>query len=326
MVACCPIIAAMVAGSMCSDFMDSIHKQRRAEARTVKPLPPRTAREARISLDDSTPPPTSRTHGDRGFRKILPMRYGPASKLPFVNSQSTSPFFRLPFELREVIYTLLLANFAIYPIKRSGVAPPSLLSRVPAAKMRHVRYKRNRDRDGRVVSMSSQGWIARYMADRERPARVGVEGEGGSMVDLLLCCRRVYGEAVDVVYARNVFHFYYVEDLMDFVSGVPVRRMERMECVTVHYWAEMEWLKSVEVLVTVLDGLRGLRRLELKVEGPWGEERGLVELIERVRGDVMVEVELRRCTKELLRNLEECTRENLRVVNSSNVRLNEEDG
>ena len=260
--------------------------------------------------------------GRSGFRRIMPMRYGGGSSKRVVNSQSTSLLFRLPFEIREMIYANLLTNFAIYPIKRSSTPPSNLLSPVPPAKMRHVRYKHNRDpRTRSPISMSTHGWIAHYLRDRERPPPVGFEGEGGSLVDVLVVCRRVYGEAVEMVYARNVFHFYYMEDLADFVASVPRRRAGRIAAVTMHYWAEMEWFRGTEGLVR---GLGGLKRLDVKVEGPWGEEGGLVEMIQRVGEDVVVEVELRRCTKGLLRRLGECRRENLRVVNSTNVRLKED--
>lgn len=294
------------------------------KAKRVKARP--RQRESRLSLDSGE----AVVHS--GFRRIQPMRYATdlIHKKPTLNDQQGVAFFSLPIEVREMIYREILADFSIYIIKRNTDRSSNIVVHPANAKMRHVKYKHNRD--GRsVVSKTDNLWIMWYVNDPKCVPQAQSQGTRGSLLPFLQSCRRVYIEAIDMLYNGNTFHFYHEDDLHDFRATILKKRAERIGGLVLHC---IHPLARALDSVRLLEGFRGLRRLEIKIERNgsgysrrkyMGEcEDDLMAMVEAWKGGVSFEVELRWCTKRMLRMLAQCKKDNFKLVNSSGLRLEPE--
>lgn len=123
--------------------------------------------------------------------------------------QLASPFFKLPPELRQKIYRLLLSRREIHIDVRYtalGTAAPHSTrgaSFEPADRWRWRASTCHRHPDAQPI-LDRCGWGG------PPPTACGVFdtpcGIGREALGLLLCCRLAYREAVQVLYAENTFH------------------------------------------------------------------------------------------------------------------------
>lgn len=139
----------------------------------------------------------------------LPSPRRPITPTPPDPQFPSSPFFRLPPELRQQIYRLLLSGREIHIDMRYTAAETTTPHSTRGASIDPDRRWRWR------ASTCHRHPDAQPLADRcgwggPPPTACGLFdtpcGIGREALGLLLCCRLAYREAVAVLYAENTFH------------------------------------------------------------------------------------------------------------------------
>ncbi|RJE27153.1 hypothetical protein PHISCL_00506 [Aspergillus sclerotialis] len=199
---------------------------------------------------------------------------------PEAASQSQSPFFRLPLELREIIYKQVLGDSNIH-IKNGK-------------SLRHLRCK--------CTSCPGIGYYFYYGSTWKKPWECDgtkYDYDGDRLpVSLLRSCRRVYTEAIDLLYSSNIFSFRDANTLQRFLCSMPSQRKELI--TTIHMDLPFECTKGLDTILREetwdeLVSLPSLRNMEFRMHSsPNGPEdtRRLVEIkpIERLRQNKNLEV------------------------------------
>lgn len=129
-------------------------------------------------------------------RALSPDRLEPDQRY---SSQGQSPFFELPQEIRNLIYRHFLTGLEIEIISASaeGRAPPDAgnHTRLEFASIR---------RDG--INYQASVWRQQVQGSCKETAGRGIRFIAGfSIVSFLRSCRRVYAEAIPILYGENVF-------------------------------------------------------------------------------------------------------------------------
>ncbi|KAH6838488.1 hypothetical protein B0I37DRAFT_239679 [Chaetomium sp. MPI-CAGE-AT-0009] len=141
----------------------------------------------------------------------LPYPRRPITPTPAHPQQPTSPFFRLPPELRHQIYLLVLAGREIHLDMRYTAAETSTPHSTAGASLNSARRWHWRastcHRHPAAQPLADRcGWggpppTACHLFSGVTPCGVGPE-----VLALLCACRLAYREVVDVLYAANTFH------------------------------------------------------------------------------------------------------------------------
>ncbi|KAK4165604.1 hypothetical protein QBC43DRAFT_315516 [Cladorrhinum sp. PSN259] len=183
----------------------------------------------------------------------LPTLPTPRRPLTAVNTdpQLTSTFFRLPPEIRQQIYRLLLSGRTFHFDMRYTSTEASTPHSTKGAQFgvdKAWRWRANtchRHPDASVVSdRCSWGGPSPTACDQfSTPCGVGPE-----VMSFLLCCRLAYREAVQVIYAENTFHITAGALLLYNSSLLPVERSSAITSLVYTCTVETVWDHAPEHL------------------------------------------------------------------------------
>lgn len=117
-----------------------------------------------------------------------------------------------------------------------------------------------------------------------------------SMVPLLLTCRYIYSEAIEVLYTTNTFHFLRPRDLIAFARSVPPQHVNLIRSVKLYVNPISTRLdEQYGAVCPILKRLPKLRELRLLIapssmtQDMWKEhEASLLEPIKRFDGELLV--------------------------------------
>ncbi|TGO26260.1 hypothetical protein BPAE_0063g00290 [Botrytis paeoniae] len=140
--------------------------------------------------------------------------------------QGGSTFFGLlPSEVRMEIYKWVLGGRVLHIIRRKD-------------KLGHVVCKCDR-RDSDVGTREEDACIVAGCRGVKIPGGSGVHervGEGsGSLLQLLQVCRRIYSEAISLLYSTNTFNFDSMEAFISFSNEILPRRFDSITSVTLDF-------------------------------------------------------------------------------------------
>ncbi|OIW34317.1 hypothetical protein CONLIGDRAFT_626347 [Coniochaeta ligniaria NRRL 30616] len=159
--------------------------------------------------DDEPEPAEPPSHGHAlASLPNLPSPRRPITPIP-ANPQLESTFFKLPPELRQQIYRLLLSGRTLHIDMRYTAAEtstPHSTKGVHLSPTRRWRWRASTcHRHPSAQAISDRcGWGGpppTACDEHSTPCGIGKEALG-----LLLCCRLAYREAVQILYAENTFH------------------------------------------------------------------------------------------------------------------------
>ncbi|KAK4143111.1 uncharacterized protein C8A04DRAFT_12616 [Dichotomopilus funicola] len=226
---------------------------------------------------------------------------------------NTFPFLLLPPELRNTIYRLVLTHPRAHPSDHGreihidmaySAAETSTPHSTAGARLHGNRRwiwrasscHRHPDYPELVDRCAIGGGGPRACAGNGLGGTCGV---GKEVLGLMMSCRTVYREVVDIVYAENTFHIgtgalvLYTEKLLVRERAAAVRSLVvRLTLKTVwdyadeHLGIDLGLLAYEKLIGRIPDGFPGLRRLVVCVEGKL--ERGSVVL----RGSYVTRAEL----------------------------------
>ncbi|KAH6624118.1 hypothetical protein B0J18DRAFT_168535 [Chaetomium sp. MPI-SDFR-AT-0129] len=235
---------------------------------------------------------------------------------------NTFPFLLLPPELRNTIYRLVLTHPRAHPSDHGreihidmaySAAETSTPHSTAGARLhgnrrwiwrasschRHPDYPELVDRC--AIGGGGPRACGLFVGDADGSGNGlgGTCGVGKEVLGLMMCCRTVYREVVDIVYAENTFHIgtgalvLYTEKLLVRERAAVIRSLVvRLTLKTAwdyadeHLGIDLGLLAYEKVIGRIPDGFPGLRRLIVCVEGKL--ERGSVVL----RGSYVTRAEL----------------------------------
>ncbi|KAJ0422009.1 hypothetical protein BJY00DRAFT_94417 [Aspergillus carlsbadensis] len=280
--------------------------------RSLTPPPP----ESPSSESLSTPISLSPQHGKKPSRLRylkLPSLVSNSTRTPDANTrqitcnaQSNSPLFTLlPRELRDIIYTELLAprHATLHIISdQHGPRSESRLVTIPC-------YERRTD----IPAWDHRCWVSRREAERkhEIPKGNGVvklgkhRGRGVVRIQLevLRVCRRVYTEALPILYEKNTFALRSSSTISALPQHILPARLNSIRSIhfstraiftaltnSVAAYPVPEWsFNTTASWLTawgVLASMSGLRELVVTLDAEWGYdlERTIPWLLGPMRG------------------------------------------
>ncbi|TGO68339.1 hypothetical protein BOTNAR_0026g00260 [Botryotinia narcissicola] len=140
--------------------------------------------------------------------------------------QGGSTFFGLlPSEVRMEIYKWVLGGRVLHIVRRKD-------------KLSHVVCKSDR-RDLDAGTREEDACIVAGCRGVKIPGGSGVHeiiGEGsGSLIPLLQVCRRIYSEAISLLYSTNTFNFDSMESFTSFSNEILPRRFDSITSVTLDF-------------------------------------------------------------------------------------------
>ncbi|KAL3457136.1 hypothetical protein BJX64DRAFT_25495 [Aspergillus heterothallicus] len=175
------------------------------------------------------------------------------TKARATSTQEQSPFFRLPSELRQIIYRHVLVPDAPIHVRRTH----RRLCSTPCKGLPHSQNCAQR--------MAEDGTVARRLLD-EPPRQ-------DTVLPLLRTCRRICSEAADLIYTANVLHFEDLATLAIFPQCVTPARLSSIRHVRLDLFPLKDGIRLAEVQtgwqsgIDALAAMHGL--LELTVRIPW---------------------------------------------------------
>jgi hypothetical protein len=161
-----------------------------------------------------------------------------------LNPQLGSTFFKLPAEIRQEIYRLVISNRVIHMDMRytsvETTTPHSTKGAVFATQRRwRWRASTCHREPGAPVSNDTCGWGGpppTACDKHDTPCGVGAE-----VLGLLLCCRLGYREAVEVLYGENTFHISTGALLLYTDRLLPVERSSSITSLIYYLTPESMW-------------------------------------------------------------------------------------
>ncbi|KAL3419892.1 hypothetical protein PVAG01_08391 [Phlyctema vagabunda] len=179
------------------------------------PLPPRRKRALTLPLPQSIPGIA------RGFRLHMQK----------TDDQTMAPFFRLPKELRRLIYEEVLA----------GGARNRVIHILP--KFGRFGHWRCRMQHGHTLcDPEGTQCLAAWLAYKTRifhrfNAGIFELKTDDGILPFLMTCRAVYSEGIEVLYSRNVFHFYDPGDIRYFERKTLPQRLNSIHSIMLDWGA-----------------------------------------------------------------------------------------
>ncbi|KAH7333464.1 hypothetical protein BKA65DRAFT_507870 [Rhexocercosporidium sp. MPI-PUGE-AT-0058] len=263
-------------------------RKKKGEPSPPKPLPPRSRRLTvgeipSPSLEVVVPhPPEDRTqNASRGNLSRLANRFNffnfnstkpePSSDpLPLppptiAHPQEVSPIFLLPTELRLQIYTLVLGNRNIH----LGLETEDDNRHSPYLRHYHCKY----GRQDLFIDPWHDCWSPRGGRPKDPVQKI---------LSLLLTCRRVYSEAIDLLYSANTFqleNLHLVKHLHTLVLPQRLQAMQRLVLILRFDRFplapnEMEDNELSQAMVwKTLSEMKGLREVHLHLQAAETDDR-----------------------------------------------------
>ncbi|KAE9362594.1 hypothetical protein N431DRAFT_358358 [Stipitochalara longipes BDJ] len=141
----------------------------------------------------------------------LSSRSGKAKREKQTIWQNASPFFNLPLELRRQIYEEAIAGYTLHIFTLDAYR-----------RMAHTRCK--------TASLPLDSAPCQCTFLSRQP---GVADEWGnvSLLALLMSCRRIYSEAIEILYSKNTFAFSSMAPLISHILNIPPQRVAVMRDV-----------------------------------------------------------------------------------------------
>ncbi|KAF7899835.1 hypothetical protein EAF00_004171 [Botryotinia globosa] len=143
----------------------------------------------------------------------------------FFGQGGSTIFGLLPSEVRMEIYTWVLGGRVLHIVRRED-------------KLNHVVCKSDR-RDLDAGTREEDACIVAGCRSVKIPGGSGVHeiiGEGsGSLIQLLQVCRRIYSEAISLLYSTNTFNFDSMESFISFSNEILPRRFDSITSVTLDF-------------------------------------------------------------------------------------------
>ncbi|PGH09180.1 hypothetical protein GX51_00934 [Blastomyces parvus] len=261
----CPVIACMYGYSACQTcyfrHAEAKEHSRLITEASIPSLPKRRARN--LSLSASTP----RSSPHSPFVPIPPMLYGPKSQDGKLDAQASSPLFKLSAELRQMIYGEVLSGheFAIMRIRSCPVAKQgSAKGKAQPGRLSHVEY--SAESEGGRKFIQNPPWLRRYfgiVGICPSPLNFEPNVPGEKLLPLVKSCRRIYLEAIDLLYTSNTFHFYHEDDFLAFSRAVLPQRMEKITSIHLHYFPDYYTIAPNPQLAPVIPTMGNLRLLDI---------------------------------------------------------------
>ncbi|KAH8904985.1 hypothetical protein BR93DRAFT_881040 [Coniochaeta sp. PMI_546] len=198
------------------------------------------------------------------------------------NPQLTSRFFKLPPELRQQIYRLLLSGRDFHIDMRYTAAETATPHSTKGVQLGSRRWRWrastcHRHPDAQAIS-DRCGWGGpppTACDEYDTPCGIGKEA-----LSLLLCCRLAYREAVQILYAENTFHTNTGALLLFTDRLLPPERSSAITSLIYHVTSESVLTYAEEHLdlhpgmpayMTLLSRIPkafpGLKRLQLIIDG-----------------------------------------------------------
>ncbi|KAL2828085.1 hypothetical protein BJY01DRAFT_261641 [Aspergillus pseudoustus] len=226
------------------------------------------------------PPPPKKSSKSRTTKPSSPQKTDP---------QNQSPFFRLPREIRDLIYDeIFIFPTTIHLAYVGGRTRKfrSFLCKVPEEN------QLERTREGTLCYRcrgvlrhpqcsprdSKQGWIVRVSPTKDERRDVRA-------VAMLRSCRRVYTETIDKLYARNAFYIENPRTLLELPTYVPQTRLSsfRTLCLESPVYTNAVSMTSNPIpkwkeVIKALEKLDGLADLCVILRPVYGFEGEIDEL------------------------------------------------
>ncbi|KAG4030899.1 hypothetical protein MFRU_010g00330 [Monilinia fructicola] len=222
----------------------------------------------------------------------------------FFGQGGSKLFERLPKEVRLEIYRWVLGEKVLHIVRRKDG-------------LGHVVCQCDRDSETGEIS-EEDGCIVAGCRGVKIPGGSGVHeriGEGsGGLIQLLQVCRRIYSEAIPLLYATNTFNFDSLESLISFSNEILPRRFDSIISLslslnfsTSHIFNESSCnnLPRWERTWMIIGSMKSLKSLEATIIWPrkipaWSHELRLLEPLKMVAwlGKEGFEVRLRELSRE----------------------------
>jgi hypothetical protein len=128
-------------------------------------------------------------------------------------SQSQSPFFKLPLELRQSIYRDVLGNSNIHVVSRKA-----------GQLLRHTRCKCASCPGSAFFFEQGTTWRREWTCDG---CKYDMDGDR-LPAELLRTCRKIYSEAIDGLYSSNTFSFRDPKTFQKFATALLPQRLAQL--------------------------------------------------------------------------------------------------
>ncbi|KAI1764379.1 hypothetical protein GGR53DRAFT_321970 [Hypoxylon sp. FL1150] len=241
-------------------------KDIRAERSKGSILDRKTADESRLIPDPSSPPEVEQRFG--WVPQQLAAGLG-LSRVRFYSDQSLSPLFKLPIELRLAIWEYVVGGNEVTIVRT-------------VAKIAHVVLPR----DGERLELAEwDNWSFWGPVGREKRYKGGYALSAVDLLAMLRSCKRLYIEALPVLYGRNTFEFQTMESFYRFLLQSPTTGLQSIRSIKIawngfSYWQnfekpvdpgtgeELDHDKSWREICSVISTMKSLRELRLHT---WNE-------------------------------------------------------
>lgn len=229
-----------------------------------------------------------------------------------VDQQLPSPLFKLPPEIRELLYRHIFLDGATTQHLSTifGIPGSICVNRSPCVPMKDEDFLRDSyaQRGSPVLDSKTMKVLAGnrlrnghmrcgILMEQKVPHRRRLQGP----TNFLLTCRRIYHEAVAVLYS---FHFAYQRQLLNFLEYSRSGTLDRVQAVE-FIWLDVEKDpgKLFQLICGRLANLRNLQQLKIVFDSPLQKdalvlsERQL-EMLSWIRQPSRFEVQLRNVSVE----------------------------
>ncbi|PGH29079.1 hypothetical protein GX50_08173 [[Emmonsia] crescens] len=249
------------------------HFNRQITEASVPALPKRRSRSLSLTPSGSQP-----LLPRNPLVPIHPMRYGQKPQAGKLDDQASTAFFKLSPELRQMIYREVLSghDFAIMRIRSCPEAKRgNVKGKAKPGKLSHLKYSAESEQQQQSIQHPS--WLRRYfgiVGIRPSPLNADFEPNvpGEELLPLVKSCRRIYLEAIDLLYSSNTFHFYHEDDFLAFSSAILPQRINEITLIHLHFFPDYYSILSCSQIPTIVSAMKNLRRLEISFRTILGKQ------------------------------------------------------
>ncbi|KAF2835651.1 hypothetical protein M501DRAFT_997793 [Patellaria atrata CBS 101060] len=287
-IVCSPLVCYYTIEVLLEDVIDKkkreaakVRRREKKEHRERVPVPLPGVRPRRLSLPLCEPPVEAQPNEKRPIH-VLPIRRKNVRQPAIVQTtldQLQSPLFNtLPAEIRVLIYQYAIGNQTLHIThlnKRLGhIVCMNTSSQKQFGVRRHFCWG---------YETESKEFIN---GDPELFSNTMGEGfttpsSTGSLLSLLKSCRRVYSEAISILYTRNIFAVKHIRTVIDLNHTILTSRLHQIRTLDLRWTTQAPWhAENIDNRTTVYDKrtwehvwsiiarMDGLRNLKVEIGGP----------------------------------------------------------
>ncbi|KAK2758284.1 hypothetical protein FQN54_004130 [Arachnomyces sp. PD_36] len=194
--------------------------------------------------------------GERSVRFGIGRRKKELGRAGETNAQACSDLFRLPLELRKLVYAYALADGA----GEGGGRCLHVVRMEKGRRLAHVRCCAFGDEQGlgegetgnEIVVRAKRkerdhdcwGYTTHLGGYYSRPKHGFSERDGG-LLSLLKSCRKVYSEAIDILYTQNTFDFNHVDTILNLSTTILPYRLHSIRHLNLHWTVRaLTWMDA----------------------------------------------------------------------------------